>query len=146
MNCGLGPPKQNSTNISECHHPHSLRKYKVWEISITHIADDYFDIWCPRCSCKLSCSTDSSYECTVLQVFLAVPLGINTQDWLKLLSSYMIMLPTCHTLLRMFCGIRGWKCYNIPLHYQPQSVWLLTLFPNQSSHCMGNDLQMDRMF
>jgi hypothetical protein len=78
--------------------------------------------------------------------FLVVPLGMSTQDWLKLPSSYMIMLPTCHTLSRMFCVIRGWKCYYIPLYYQAQSVWLLISFPNQSSYCVGNDLQMDRMF
>jgi len=47
----------------------------------------------------------------------AVPLGIITQDWLKVPSSCMIMLPTCHTLLRMFCGVRGWKYYDIPLYY-----------------------------
>lgn len=145
-NCGLGPTKHNSNYISELLHPHSLWKYKVWQKSIMHIADDYFDIWCPRCSCKSSCSTGSRYECIVLQVFLAVPLGISTQDWLKLPSSYVIMLPTCHTVLRMLCGIKGWKYYDIPLYYQLQYVWLLISFPNQSRYCLGNDLQMDRMF
>lgn len=37
----------------------------------------------------------------------------SVQDWLTMPSSYMIMpQPTTQTLLRMFSGIGGWKCYS----------------------------------